>query len=78
MGAAGCREGGVCWFPLCHLKVREARGCADQADGGEPKGSRFAGAEQGLWQVVLQPAKGVARPWGGVVMKTEGVGSQKL
>ena len=46
VGAAGCPGGGVCWFLLCNLKVREGRGWADTADGGEPIGSWFTGAEQ--------------------------------
>ena len=32
--------------PLVRLKAREGRGHADRADGGEPIGSWFAGAEQ--------------------------------
>ena len=47
VGAAGCPGGGVFWFLLYHWKVREGRGCADPAEGAEPIGSRFAGAEKG-------------------------------
>ena len=47
VGAAGCPGGGVCWFPLCHLKAREASGCAARPDGAEHIGSWFTGGEQG-------------------------------